>query len=72
MKAKDCLECAHLYRLFKADINVYCAKGHKPRFYHPRNELDQDWGWKRRCDDFAPKSDVSATDALESRLPVEG
>lgn len=31
-----------------------CAKGHKPRFYMPRNDnpLDLNWGWKRACADF--------------------
>lgn len=29
-----------------------CTKGHKVRFYLPRSPMDQDWGWKRRCDDF--------------------
>jgi hypothetical protein len=29
-----------------------CAKGHKPRFFQPRGPMDQDWGWKRRCDEF--------------------
>jgi len=54
LKARQCTGCAHLYFSFKRGITIYCGKGHKPRFYQPRNELDQDWGWKRRCSDFLP------------------
>ena len=39
--------------IWVADV-IRCAKGHKPRFYMPRNYSDIDYGWKRRCDDFRP------------------
>lgn len=51
------MDCAH------ADASVHiglqiCSKGHKPRFYMPRDELDLDWGWKRKCTDFQERVPV--------------
>ncbi len=31
---------------------VRCKMGHKPKFYMPRTMLDEDYGHKRKCDDF--------------------
>jgi hypothetical protein len=51
MKASHCDECTRF------DAVMGCKKGHKPRFYAPRhNPYNPDWGHKRRCDDFIPKS----------------
>ena len=71
MKARQCADCEHFEFKWPYE-EAECFMGHKPRFYQPRNPNDDDWGWKRRCEDFAPKSDVSATNAPESRLPSEG
>jgi hypothetical protein len=31
-----------------------CRKGHKPRFYLPKEDFSEDCGWKRRCNEFRP------------------
>lgn len=31
-----------------------CGAGHRPRLYSPLSPVDDEWGWKRRCDDFDP------------------
>lgn len=31
-----------------------CAKGHKPKFYLPKRVQVDDFGYKRRCEDFEP------------------
>jgi hypothetical protein len=47
-----CEDCQH--REFVKVSDLRCLKGHKPRFYLPRNgdPYDANWGWKRRCADF--------------------
>lgn len=46
-------DCSHFdaYTGLSSEILV-CREGHRPRFYKPRNALDTDYGWKRRCDKF--------------------
>lgn len=55
--ANRCEDCIH----FSTDLiagscetDVLCEKGHRPRFYMPRNHNPYDdlAGWKRRCNDF--------------------
>ena len=54
-KAKHCDECKHFYYHVGADMRE-CQKGRKPRFYSPVIAIRvQDWGWKRKCEDFKPK-----------------
>lgn len=50
MKTQQCSDCQHW-----EIIDCNCLKGHKPRLYYPRNPLDRNWGYKRRCRDFASK-----------------
>lgn len=54
MKAKNCDECKFFHAPSELRPRASCAKGHKPRFYSPKNgnPYDFDWGWKRRCNDF--------------------
>ena len=61
MKSRHCDDCANgsyppaLYSVF-ARIRLNCAKGHKPRFHVPSSDpRDTDWGYKRKCADFAPR-----------------
>lgn len=62
-KTQYCDECQfHQYRTGKiaegaarrSDDTLRCLRGHKPRFYHPKNGnfYNSSWGYKRRCDDF--------------------
>ena len=58
-KAQACDFCQHFdfgetseSEPFAWILKPSCAKGHTPRFFSPRDPMDQDWGWKRRCDDF--------------------
>jgi len=54
-KAKHCDECKHSYNR-DWDLRLHCNKGHKPKFYKPKNlhctVFTDSWGWKRRCEDF--------------------
>ena len=50
MKAKWCIECQHHSSAGEFDEKMVCAKGHKPRFYMPKDGNPySDYGWKRRC-----------------------
>ncbi len=51
MKASDCCSCRFCISLV-GTLPATCMKGHKPRFYTPRSPIDQDYGWKRVCDDY--------------------
>ena len=48
------------FREWVGDSGLRCLKGHKPRFYAPRNgnPYSDGWGWRRRCDDFNPGEHV--------------
>ena len=52
MKMQFCDECAN--HRFQKVAEVVCTLDHKPRFYMPKNDNphDQNYGWKRRCEDF--------------------
>lgn len=73
-KAKECAECAH--RRWIGDSGLECTKGHKPRFYAPNgNPHFCDWGWKRRCADFAVGDHVrritpAGTDRMADHDPL--
>ncbi len=53
--ASYCDECKH-YSLHRIDdTRTPCSLGHRPRFYIPQtmsHAHSNDWGWKRRCQDF--------------------
>ena len=49
---KNCEECAHHRAVLGNELA--CALDHKPRWYSPKGTLDQNYGWKRKCDDFRP------------------
>ena len=52
-----CIDCQH--RDLDPDLGkLTCSKGHRPRFYAPRTPGDANWGWKRRCEDFASRAGV--------------
>ena len=54
-----CDQCRHYDpTLLEAGEGWPCEEGHKPRFYAPKTMSQahtNDWGWKRRCDDFKAK-----------------
>ena len=50
MKTKLCENCKH-FRW--KNLNGDCKKKHKPRFYMPKHPLDFEYGYKRKCKDFA-------------------
>lgn len=55
-KARHCEECKHFDSTWAATAaNVVCKLKHKPRFYQPTRIMDNNWGWKRKCEDFKPK-----------------
>lgn len=58
-KTRHCDECRHYVLVIGTDYggrdDKYCKMGHKPRFYQLRSPMDNDWGHKRKCDDFDPK-----------------
>lgn len=64
MKARHCDECKHgrpygakkRWAIGIITAGMGCEKGHVPRFYLPKHTLDTGYGWKRRCDDFAPRN----------------
>lgn len=58
-KAQNCDFCQHFDFGEAKDSEPFawirkpsCAKGHKVRFYMPKWPMDQDYGWKRRCEEF--------------------
>ena len=64
-KTKNCELCRHAEGIGDDDLGgekLACSKGHKPRFYRPTVGIgmyhtDDDYGWKRRCDDYGPERD---------------
>ena len=59
MKTRHCDECKHCD--MRPLAGMVCEKGHKPRFYMPRDSYpySNGWGWKRKCFDYdegKPKS----------------
>lgn len=36
---------------YSKDIMI-CTKGHKPRFYQPKDPMSSDYGYKRKCEDY--------------------
>ena len=55
-KTRHCEECQ--YRIWSEEYantpkHLQCGKGHAPRFFMPQSPIDQDWGWKRKCHDYA-------------------
>jgi len=52
MKTRHCDECK--FCDFRKMGEMTCGKGHKPRFYMPRDKYPYltDWGWKRKCADY--------------------
>lgn len=62
-RAKQCNDCLHFE--FMWPKSAECLMGNKPRWYMPRNELDTNWGWKCRCEDFVAKEKpVACADVL--------
>ena len=58
---RHCDECIHYHLFFDTfhddTKNDKCCKlGHNPRWYQPRSPVDNQWGHKRRCEDF--KEDI--------------
>ena len=51
-KTRHCDECKR-YTLHRIDdTRTPCSLGHRPRFYQPTRIVDNNWGWKRRCEDY--------------------
>ncbi len=51
-KTRQCADCEHAAWGKHA---CACTKGHRLRFYIPRDALDRDCGYKRRCADYKEK-----------------
>ena len=56
VRVRHCDECLH-YDLvcgtnYGGKDDKHCKLGHKPRWYQPKGPMDDDWGHKRRCEDF--------------------
>ena len=59
-KAQYCQDCKHFRIVGRDDDYTYhCLFGHHPRFYRPISPVDNDFGWKRRCDEFEPRDKAS-------------
>ena len=63
---RHCEECKHLSWNEWSEAPPTCAKGHRPRFYKPKSEVDTDFGYKRRCGDFEPL-DIEEEDVSNDR-----
>jgi hypothetical protein len=52
MKTQNCEYCLHANFIF-TEAKFLCLKGHKPRFYLPKNDIHtENWGYKRKCLDY--------------------
>ena len=53
MIVRNCNECAYA-RLSKDELDLFCLRGHHPRFFQPKSGdfTSGEWGWRRKCDDF--------------------
>lgn len=56
---QHCDQCQHWHaheirQGWIAKVQVECDKSHPLRYFPPRGTLDNDYGWKRKCADFAP------------------
>lgn len=54
IKTKQCDEC--IFSQYNSFGILSCKKEHKPKFYLPKNELDTNWGWKRKCEDYKERT----------------
>lgn len=53
MKANYCDECKHFAA---SKMLAVCLRGHRPRFYVPKNTGDTTYGYKRKCGDYRPSA----------------
>ena len=72
VKTHHCEECT--YHRAVLGNELACAYDHKPRWFSPKGPLDQNYGWKRKCEDFRelkkPDDRVEGRDAALWR-PVD-
>ncbi len=61
MKTRHCDECTHCD--MRPIGGMTCEKGHKPRFYMPRDKYPycNNWGWKRKCADYDEGTPIGHT-----------
>lgn len=50
LPTRYCDTCTHFR--YAQDDGPICKKGYNPKFFKPRVMLNDDWGYKRRCEDF--------------------
>ena len=70
---RHCDECKHHRSVVGNELA--CALDHKPRWFSPKGVLDQNYGWKRRCEDFyalQPKRDAAYEDYCEGSAKNHG
>ncbi len=72
---KNCEECSNHRAVLGNELA--CALDHKPRWFSPKGTLDQNYGWKRKCDDFRPmghnvQAEGAAHDLSRSSLRAPG
>lgn len=61
----NCSDCTHRTYL---DAKLFCLAGFRPRFYKPRDEMDRDWGWKRKnCDQFSRRPNDGSDSCITCR-----
>lgn len=54
---RHCDECEHWDETLAAYLLPPCGIGHKPRFYKPDKSDSNNWGWKRKCEDYKERHD---------------
>ena len=47
---KNCEECANHRAVYGNELA--CSFGHSPRWFSPKGTLDQNYGWKCKCNEF--------------------
>ena len=58
IKTRNCNKCKHGMIITVEGMlrpRMECLMLHKPRFYAPDYFNRDTWGYKRKCEDFAPK-----------------
>lgn len=76
LKKQYCDECEHFLdnevMMSRGSFNVVCGRGYKPKFYKPnlkRTGLPgTNWGWKRRCADFSPRTEETTNEKKEMTI----
>ena len=66
MTVKQCDNCQFFVANREGECAPVCAKLHKPRFIGPKSPVDTDYGYRRTCDDFEQRQEVSPLETIVS------